>query len=94
VSVPAEQLAIDRAEGWTVSGDEVAGGRVLRCFVRCDADDVDLEVASDHLGDLAGRYAFIADGVQLRACRSMFQRKAGEACVIDPVHGCCRSRRD
>ena len=63
--LPAEQLAGQRARGWGVNREEAAKpAKVLACVLWSDGDDWELEMPSDHLGDVADRYALLGHRVQ------------------------------
>ncbi len=46
-----------------------------------------LEMAADHLGDVADRHALVGDRVQRRSRRRLLQREAEQARGIEAVHG-------
>ena len=75
--VPSQQLAGQRAGGGGV-GSEEAGhpGEVLACVFRGDGDHGEVEMAPDHLGDVADRHPFVGDRVQRRSSWRLLQREA------------------
>ena len=85
---PPHELAGQRARGGDVGGEEVREpAEVLACVLGRDGDHREVEVATDHLGDLADRHAFVGDPVQNRSGRGRLQRQAEEPRGIEPVHG-------
>ena len=71
----------------TSAGGSARAAEVLACVLGRDGDHRELEVATDHLGDLADRHAFVGDPMQNRSGRGRLQRQAEELRGIEPVHG-------
>ena len=57
----------------------------LRGLLGRDRGHRQVEVAADHLGDLAGWHALLGDPVQNRPGRRLLQRKAEQARGVEPV---------
>src|ERR1035437_8178679 len=85
---PRQQLAGQRARRRAVEPEEPGQPcEMLACVLGGDGDHGDVEVPSDHLGDVADRDALVGDRVQGRSRGGRLDRETEQAGGIQSVHG-------